>query len=145
MRKVSRRYFLGCSGSLLSLGCLGAFASAHFGCGAARPAIGAVVSESEHELVVSLAALRPDGSLLIKGKKFDEPLLLSLLADGTWIALRMYCPHKGCVVEERTDKLVCPCHGSEFARNGQLLKGPARSSLQRFPVSVHEQTITIHY
>ncbi len=145
MRKVSRRYFLTCSGSLLTLGCLGAVASAHFGCGAARPALGAIVSESEHELVVSLAALRPDGALLIKGKKFDEPLLVTRMDDGTWVALRMYCPHKGCVVQERADKLVCPCHGSEFARNGQLLKGPAKSSLQRFHVSVHEQTLTIRY
>lgn len=42
------------------------------------------------------------------------------------------CPHMGCEVEWSNDAKTwnCPCHGSCFAGNGKLLKGPAKKGLE---------------
>jgi cytochrome b6-f complex iron-sulfur subunit len=49
-------------------------------------------------------------------------------------AVSLVCPHLGCVVEDRKDRFVCPCHGSQFNLDGSLKKGPATQSLR--PVSL---------
>lgn len=42
-----------------------------------------------------------------------------------------HCTHLGCKINQTANgKLVCPCHGSEYDLNGQVLKGPAYKNLQ---------------
>lgn len=45
-------------------------------------------------------------------------------------AFSLECTHLGCQVEFKKTKLICPCHGSEFALDGTVLKGPADRALQ---------------
>lgn len=42
------------------------------------------------------------------------------------------CPHLGCQIN-RFDKeqLVCPCHGSRFSLEGNVLEGPATQNLSK--------------
>lgn len=41
------------------------------------------------------------------------------------------CPHLGCKINKiENEKLVCPCHGSEFNFEGKLIKGPSRKGLE---------------
>ena len=42
------------------------------------------------------------------------------------------CSHMGCMVnyDKNTNKLICPCHGSEFEINGTVTEGPARDNLE---------------
>lgn len=51
--------------------------------------------------------------------------------DGTIIALSPRCAHMGCTVDwngvERT--WDCPCHGSRYTKEGDLLQGPAKTGL----------------
>ncbi len=49
-------------------------------------------------------------------------------------ALSLVCPHLGCTVNVTADQLVCPCHGSAFDRQGNVLKGPSPNPLQRLEV-----------
>jgi len=51
--------------------------------------------------------------------------------------------HRGCQVEPVADRLVCPCHGSEYTRAGAVLKGPTQRPLRRFPVTVEADAIVI--
>jgi Rieske Fe-S protein len=53
-------------------------------------------------------------------------------------ALSLTCTHLGCVVEQNKDELVCPCHGSHFNLEGELLHGPAEKSLPFFDVEISE-------
>nr|BFE79885.1 hypothetical protein GCM10020093_024860 [Planobispora longispora] len=54
--------------------------------------------------------------------------------DGHIHAVSAVCTHLGCVVgfndAERTWE--CPCHGSRFDVDGQVLQGPATEPLDRF-------------
>jgi nucleotide-binding universal stress UspA family protein/nitrite reductase/ring-hydroxylating ferredoxin subunit len=51
--------------------------------------------------------------------------------DGTLIALSPRCQHMGCTVDwndaERT--WDCPCHGSRYAYDGTVIRGPAKKDL----------------
>ena len=49
-------------------------------------------------------------------------------------ALSLVCTHLGCTVNVTERGLTCPCHGSEFDRQGLVLKGPASRALQRLKV-----------
>jgi cytochrome b6-f complex iron-sulfur subunit len=50
---------------------------------------------------------------------------------GTLRALAITCPHLGCsyAFDDGKQHFLCPCHGSEFALDGRVLKGPATSPL----------------
>jgi cytochrome b6-f complex iron-sulfur subunit len=55
-------------------------------------------------------------------------------------AMSAVCPHAGCLVEDSSGSLSaglsCPCHGSAFDGNGGVTRGPARSSLQHYKVTI---------
>ena len=61
------------------------------------------------------------------------PLYVYRATDGSYTAVSTRCMHLGCQVEPVAGHLVCPCHGSEYTNDGQILKGPTPLPLQRFP------------
>ncbi len=58
-------------------------------------------------------------------------------------ALDLSCTHQGITVQEQGSKWICPAHGSQFALNGKLVNGPARSALQKYPVSATSAAVII--
>lgn len=65
------------------------------------------------------------GQVLAQGK-------VALLRDQAGLfALSLTCPHLGCRPEWSPvqGRFLCPCHGSAFAYDGALLKGPAQQGL----------------
>lgn len=56
---------------------------------------------------------------------------------GEVLGFSAVCTHLGCTVLPADDRLVCPCHGSEFeASTGRNLGGPAPRPLDGFAVRV---------
>lgn len=55
---------------------------------------------------------------------------------GPQAALLARCTHLGCrlAVSGQGDRLECACHGSRFAPDGAVLRGPARHPLRRLEV-----------
>ncbi len=53
--------------------------------------------------------------------------------NGTPHCVEPFCPHMGCQLEWNPDELSwdCPCHGSRFDYDGQLLDDPAQADLLR--------------
>lgn len=49
--------------------------------------------------------------------------------DGGVFAISTICTHLGCIVKESPDGFLCPCHGSRFAADGSLTRGPAPKAL----------------
>jgi Rieske Fe-S protein len=56
--------------------------------------------------------------------------------DGKFHAVNPVCPHAKCLVgwNNAEKSWDCPCHGSRFSVNGELLTGPARSDLERIDI-----------
>lgn len=58
-------------------------------------------------------------------------------------AISMVCTHLGCIVKPTTTGFDCPCHGSRFAQDGTVIKGPAPKGLPWLSVAVAASTITV--
>jgi len=59
------------------------------------------------------------------------PNVLLKKPDGSLLALSLLCTHVCCVCsyDPSSDTIYCPCHGSVFDAGGNVLQGPASSSL----------------
>lgn len=53
-------------------------------------------------------------------------------------ALYMVCTHLGCLYkwDPTNNRFLCPCHSSQFSREGHFIWGPAPRSLDQFRVKV---------
>lgn len=49
-------------------------------------------------------------------------------AEGIYAVSRV-CTHLGCLVKPEAQGFSCPCHGSQFAADGSVVKGPAPAAL----------------
>lgn len=77
---------------------------------------------------------RPDGAVKLQPESLDHPIYL--LAQGaSFVAVSPICTHRGCTVDVSGARLVCPCHGSTYDREGRVLKGPAERALTRYAVA----------
>lgn len=63
-------------------------------------------------------------------------------AEGVY-AISSVCTHLGCVVKPAAEGFECPCHGSRFAANGEVTKGPAPRPLPWLKVSISGGTVTV--
>lgn len=71
-------------------------------------------------------------------KQFSAGRFWLIHNDNGITALHSSCTHLECLFTWNANKdvFVCPCHGSEFSKTGQLLKGPAERDLDRFPINL---------
>lgn len=55
-------------------------------------------------------------------------------------ALFKVCTHLGCIYAWKPDqnKFICPCHGSQFQREGQFIQGPAPRSLDQMIIRAYD-------
>ena len=93
-----------------------------------------------------LAAAQPGGVLEVKpGGGHPDILLLAPAPGGSWRAVTAHCTHKGCVVgwNATGGEWDCPCHGSRFSADGQVLGGPATRPLQAPPVHLDGDSLVV--
>ncbi len=120
-----RRDFLGMAAAGLACGTC---AFALFG--ASRLPKAAVLPSASRKFKVTL----PEG--LLPGVPFFPPgRSVALFRDGARVwAVSTLCTHLGCVVKPGAVGFDCPCHGSQFAPDGKVLRGPAPKALPWFAV-----------
>ena len=86
---------------------------------------------------------RVDGSLKILPEGATNPLYVLRLEGGDFAVLSPICTHQGCTVDIQGPRLVCPCHGSTYDREGRVLRGPAPRSLTRVGATVSDGVLVI--
>jgi cytochrome b6-f complex iron-sulfur subunit len=65
----------------------------------------------------------------------EVPAVLIHSANG-FTALSLVCTHLGCTVEQKDNGFACPCHGSQYDANGNVLRGPAQKPLRSLRVEI---------
>ncbi|SEA62608.1 Rieske Fe-S protein [Desulfuromusa kysingii] len=58
-------------------------------------------------------------------------------------ALSLVCTHLGCTVNVTAENILCPCHGSVFDREGNVLKGPSDRPLERLEVEERGEKLVV--
>jgi nitrite reductase/ring-hydroxylating ferredoxin subunit len=121
MMKLSRRNFIKLSGqvALTVSGMLGIGALARFL---------SFITDKRVPIMIDLGPAT-DFPLGTSTHLPDIPALLNHDESG-FTALDLTCTHLGCSVIHENNELVCPCHGSKFSVDGEVLRGPAKSSLE---------------
>ncbi len=94
-------------------------------------------------LTIPLAHVTAGGGVLVEDPMSDLPLFVHRSAAGTYVAVSTRCGHRGCQVEPAAEKLVCPCHGSEYTFDGTILQGPTQRALVRHRVTVSGASLVI--
>jgi Rieske Fe-S protein len=82
---------------------------------------------------------------LAAGEPFVPPgRSVAIIRDGSGLyAVSTICTHLGCVIKPAAAGFECPCHGSRFALNGDVVKGPAPRALDWLKVTVADGAVTI--
>lgn len=123
---LPRRDFLGLTAGLSALATL-LFA----GIGMLKLPKAAVLPSPSKKFRVTLPdSLAPGEPYVAPGR----PVVLVRDADGVYAVSRV-CTHLGCIVQPSPTGFDCPCHGSRFAADGGVLRGPAPRPLQWLAVS----------
>jgi len=58
-------------------------------------------------------------------------------------AISTVCTHLGCIVRASSNGFECPCHGSRFAPDGAVARGPAPRSLDWLQVAAAGGVVTV--
>ena len=92
--------------------------------------------------VAGTALTETSGAVLVESTA--GVFLLARTGANSYSAIDAVCSHESCTVTGADGATyVCPCHGSRYDRNGQVLQGPARAALRQFPTSFSDGMVTI--
>jgi nitrite reductase/ring-hydroxylating ferredoxin subunit len=125
---LTRRGFLGVSLPVLAAAGLGTFT---IGCGGA-----AIPSRT---ITAGRAEDIPQG-VPQRVEAYDVYLIRN---DQGIAAVSGQCPHLGCGVRPASGGFECPCHGSTFASDGTVQRGPANRDLAWFEVRLEGGQVVI--
>lgn len=61
------------------------------------------------------------------------------------LAVNPTCTHQGCLVAWKAERksFECPCHGSAFAPDGSVQKGPATAALAKYEASIDGENVVV--
>ncbi len=79
----------------------------------------------------------PDSVTLV----VDQKSYVVRAKEGYFYAMSAVCTHLGCITGWKADEgiIACPCHGSKFDRQGNVIAGPAPRPLPRYSISLEER------
>lgn len=93
----------------------------------------------------SAALLASEGRILVQAKGHRDKILVVHLTDHALYAVSSTCTHMGCTVhyDKDTGQIECPCHGSQYALDGSVTRGPAKRPLRRYDVTMENGQVLI--
>ncbi|MDG1750254.1 MAG: Rieske (2Fe-2S) protein [Thalassotalea sp.] len=89
-----------------------------------------VIVNKHQQLKVAKASLNNNDIAAVAYQ--DKTIGLIKLAENSYTASILICPHQGCSVEYSNNEekhYICPYHGAKFTQEGIVTKGPATANL----------------
>jgi nitrite reductase/ring-hydroxylating ferredoxin subunit len=83
------------------------------------------------------------GAIEIEFMEVPGHLVVVRTGPDSFAALSPRCTHLGCTVRKEPSFFRCPCHGSTYTLEGEVVRGPAEKPLTRYEVRLVEDKITI--
>lgn len=126
---------------------LGAAGASLVDLAACSPSTGSAVAKTDvidNKVSLSLAAFETKPLQIISPKKYPYEVAVQKEQDGTYKALLLKCTHFDNQVVETSNGYTCNFHGSQFDKEGQVLKGPASQPLAQLKTSITETEIFIY-
>ena len=74
------------------------------------------------------------------------PIAVTRLSETEVTAVSRVCTHQACTVGLPATPgavMECPCHGSQYRANGQLVRGPAPRALAAFPAVIRGAEVVV--
>ena len=124
-------------------GCGGASSPTSPGAASMLPVLAGQLTGSVVQVpIVGAALAEVGGAALVQSTA--GAFLIARTGGSTVTAIDAICTHEGCTITGADGgTYVCPCHGSRYNRDGQVLAGPARANLRRYPTTVSDGLVTI--
>ena len=126
------------------LSVLGGASVSMLGCAPAPRAVATVGDQGiELSLAENPSLAEPGGQVSVTAG--DRRVLIARVDEATYAAVDQHCTHRGCSVAWKGEgsEFKCPCHGSTFAMDGKVTKGPAKEDLARFEVQVEGDALRV--
>jgi cytochrome b6-f complex iron-sulfur subunit len=71
-------------------------------------------------------------------------MLVARTTQSAFAAVTAICTHQSCTITGYENQVyTCPCHGSQFGVSGNVIKGPAASSLRSYQTQFAGNQLTI--
>lgn len=100
-----------------------------------------------HPIPASQILAEPKGTRALVAGLAGEPTYLTIADNGKLdnIGIVDNCTHLGCTFpwNARDNQFQCPCHGSRYAADGSVVRGPAPLPLKLVAVNVEDDAIWI--
>ena len=100
-----------------------------------------VLFEQETRFAVGRPEEIAPGTVLV----LAEQKVFIVHAAAGFYALSATCTHLGCMTryEKDNNRIFCPCHGSQFAVDGQVTGGPAPRPLPRLELAIERGRLVV--
>lgn len=92
----------------------------------------------------AMSLSKPNGILVLHAQGLNGPIVLRNVENNEIVAMSIICTHRGCEVRPMPRSFECPCHHSEYDIHGNVITGPARLPLKRFPVEETPESFIIN-
>lgn len=74
----------------------------------------------------------------------EQQVVVTQPTAGEFKGFSFVCTHSGCPVNQVTDEILCPCHGSKFSiTDGSPTAGPASSPLEPMELVIDGDSISL--
>lgn len=98
---------------------------------------------AKSEFIIDLEKNKKRTYVLVKSEKLDFPICVYQISDNQYASSLLKCTHRGCELNVGGGIYTCPCHGSEFSVEGEVLEGPAIHKLTMFKTITDNENIYI--
>ena len=139
---MERRHFIKSSCNFCLLAATGYFLSELTAC---SPAYRIIKTEVINDTVqIPLASFAQSDFQVVRPRGWNYDIAVHKKANDVYDSMLMQCTHQQNQLIPTGNGYVCNLHGSQFDKEGKVLKGPAENALKKYPTSIDQDKLIIH-